>query len=78
MRIAFNNDINRVTDFVRICSAFQDEVDVKAGHYVIDGKSLLGMISICTRPDLDAKLLTTNPEAQEDFRDAIRDFIVGE
>lgn len=77
-KISFNNDIERVTDFVRICETFSENIDVIAGHYTVDAKSLMGVIAVCTLPNLKAKILTSNVYAQTDFYDAIRDFLVEE
>ena len=76
MRVSFGGNIDRVLDFVRICESFQDPVDVKAGRYMVDGRSLLGVMAICSMPTIDATLLTTNPSAQQDFADAMREYMM--
>lgn len=40
------NTVEKVKDFVNITSRLQNEVFVKSGRYVIDGKSLMGMFSL--------------------------------
>jgi phosphotransferase system HPr-like phosphotransfer protein len=36
----------KVTDFVMITQDYPDEILVKSGKYVVDGKSLLGLFSL--------------------------------
>ena len=66
--------IEKVFDFVEICKSFQDDVDISTGRYNVDAKSLLGVIAISTRPNLNVKLLTSNRLAVAEFADAIRQF----
>lgn len=77
-KITFNNDIERVTDFVRICETFTENIDVIAGRYIVDAKSLMGVIAVCTTSSLKVRIITSNVYAIADFYDAIRDFIVEE
>lgn len=77
MRVSFDGNIDKVLDFVKICESFQDPVDVKAGRYMVDGRSLLGVAAICTMPTIEVTLLTTNPSAQQDFADAMKEFMEG-
>ena len=75
MRITFNNDINRVVHFVNICSTYKEDIDVKAGRYVLDGKSILGMCAICTMPHIEVTMLTDDDSRWIEFRNAIQDYL---
>ena len=71
-------DINDVLKFTRICQKFDDNIDVTDGHFIVDGKSQMGVVSICTSPDLDAKILTDDVIQWGAFRTAIREFLAEE
>jgi len=45
MKVKFNNieDVNR---FVDICEQFPFDIDAKVNHYIVDVKSLLGIIAL--------------------------------
>lgn len=45
MKVKFNNieDVNR---FVDICERFPFDIDAKVNHYIVDAKSLLGIIAL--------------------------------
>lgn len=77
MRINLDNTI-KVMDFVEVCKTFQEDVDVTSGRYNVDGKSLLGVLAISSRPDLNARIVTTNNMAIMDFMEAIKPFAAEE
>lgn len=74
MKINFNGDIGKVTKFVTTCAAFPEDIDVKAGRYVVDSKSLLGMCAICTLPDLEATILTNDGFRIAVFSEVMKEF----
>lgn len=71
--VKFNGE-NTAKDFVAICSSFQSPIDVKAGRYMVDGKSLLGVLAICDMQDITVWLISSNPYEQQDFADAMERF----
>ena len=78
MRITFHGNMAKISEFVKICETFRENIDVKAGRFIVDGKSILGLAAICTNPKIEAIIMTDNPMAQADFYDAIKEFIVEE
>ena len=38
--------ISDVRDFVNAVAAFEDEIDLQSGRYVVDGKSIMGIFSL--------------------------------
>ena len=74
MRINFSGDINKVTKFVTTCSTFPEDIDVKAGRYVIDGKSLLGCCAISTLPDIEIDILTDDSFRRAVFQEVMKEF----
>ena len=74
MKINFNGDIGKVTKFVTTCSTFHEDIDVKAGRYVVDSKSLLGMCAICTLPNLEVEILTDDSLRRAVFQEVMKEF----
>jgi len=75
MKLNFNGDINKVTKFVITCSTLPEDVDVRAGRYIVDGKSLLGMCAICTMPDLEADIITNDTFRVSVFNEVMKEFV---
>ena len=75
MKIKIDN-VNDVLRFTRICQQFDEDIDVTDGHFVVDGKSQMGVVSICVRPDLNVKMNTEDSVRFATFRNAIIDFVV--
>lgn len=69
-------DINDVLSFSRICQKFDENIDVTDGHFIVDGKSQMGVISISTSPNLEATIDTADVIVWGSFRTAIKDFLV--
>lgn len=45
MTIKINNE-DELKEFISICNRYNFDIDALYGHYIIDAKSLLGMLSI--------------------------------
>ena len=58
--------ISDVRDFVNAVAAFEDEIDLQSGRYVVDGKSIMGIFSL----DL-SKPITLNIHADNANIDSI-------
>ena len=62
-----------VRDFVNAVAAFDGEVDLSSGRYVVDGKSIMGIFSL----DLLAPIkLTIHSDNAEDLMIKIERFII--
>ena len=60
-------------DFVNAVAAFEDELDLQSGRYVVDGKSIMGIFSL----DLLSPIkLTVYSDKPEELLDKIERFIV--
>ncbi len=65
------DSIDRVKDFVRIITGFDNDFDLRSGRYTVDAKSILGIFSLdLSRPieldiygsdDLDAVIEALKP-----------------
>ena len=66
--------ISDVRDFVNAVAAFEDEIDLQSGRYVVDGKSIMGIFSL----DLLSPIkLTVYSEKPEELLKKIERFIIG-
>ena len=62
-----------VRDFVNAVAAFDGEIDLSSGRYVVDGKSIMGIFSL----DLMSPIqLTAHTDAPEALIEKIKPFIV--
>lgn len=62
---------DEIQGFVRIADHFSDDLDLKYGSYMVDGKSILGILSLGTHRPLE--LLIHSDECAE-FLDQIKDY----
>lgn len=74
MRIKIDG-VNEALKFSRIAERFDADIDVTDGHFVVDGKSHVGLLMICTSPNIEAKILTDDMSVWAAFRNAIEDFL---
>lgn len=75
IKINFNNDIERVLEFVNVCQSYHnDDIDVFAGRYIVDGKSQMGVTAICTLPDISVKINTDSPTNEILFAEDMKRF----
>lgn len=74
MRIRFNN-VDDVVKFVKICEGFSENIDVRSGRYMVDGKSVLGVTAICSMENIDADIVSNDDSRWIEFRNAIKDFL---
>lgn len=61
------NTIEKVKDFVKIASSFDDEIDVCSGRYVIRGDSIMGMFSLMLTDPLEIEIVSNDIEEIERF-----------
>lgn len=54
-----------IQKFVEICSAYPDDIDVKSGHFVINGKSLMGLLSLDYSKEVFAEIHTEKAESED-------------
>lgn len=66
--------IDNVKTFSRICEGFNCDIDVYAGRYIVDGRSILGILSFDLTKTLNVKINTGDEEVIEKFSDAIKEF----
>ena len=54
--------ISDVRDFVNAVAAFEDEIDLQSGRYVVDGKSIRGIFSLDRLSPLKLTVYSDKPE----------------
>lgn len=64
------SDINDIVNFVNEASKVESDINVLKGRYVIDGKSIMGVLSI----DLSTGMTVEYPEEATDFENFISKF----
>ena len=65
--------ISDVRDFVNAVAAFEDEIDLQSGRYVVDGKSIMGIFSLDLSKVLSMRVHSDDCDA---FIAEIKKFIV--
>lgn len=58
-------------DFVRICTEFPVDITLHKGHYAVDAKSILGVMSLDCKFDCYITVGTDNPKIIKDLEDAL-------
>lgn len=69
------NTIDRVKKFAIKASEFSSDIDVIKDGYVVDGKSILGILSVDLRRPLISELHSDNPYEIERFNNVMSEFI---
>lgn len=59
-----------VEELVCICRRYAEDIDIIRGHYVVDGKSLLGVMSFIGQY-VEIKVNTENKEVAEKLRNEL-------
>jgi phosphotransferase system HPr-like phosphotransfer protein len=73
MRVTFKKDINNADNFVKLCSAYKEDIDLFAGgKYIVNAKSLLGVASCAGYDDLEVDIKTNDSELADRFYDAVK------
>ncbi len=65
--------INDVKQFVNIVNLYDFDVDLSAGRYKVDAKSIMGIFSLDLSKPMDVEIHTNEPE---EFLEKIKAFLV--
>lgn len=66
----------QVTEFINLCSKYNNDVNLYDGSVVIDGKSIIGVFSIQEGKEIEIEMLGADPEEIKDFKKRIKDYEV--
>lgn len=67
-----------VMKFVRECSTFEEDIDITAGRYIINAKSIMGVFSLDLSKPLHIEINSTDELTCEDFKQRLHIFGVDE
>lgn len=67
-----------MSDFVKICDQFDDYIDYKVGSYIVDAKSVMGVMSTTIGKEAKVTIYTDNSRIVDSFVDNIKKWIVGD
>ncbi len=70
------NSVNDVAMFVKVCERFEEDIDYKHGRYVIDAKSIMGVLSTTIGDVALVNIITSNDKVKEDFKEKIKLWVV--
>lgn len=70
------NTIERVKKFSEEVIKFESDIDVIKGRYIVDGKSVLGILSIDLRKELEVEIHSNNREEIRKFNEKMKEFII--
>lgn len=70
------NTVTEVALFVKVCEKFDEDIDYRHGRYVIDAKSIMGILSTTIGDIALVNILTENNEVKEEFKEKIKLWVV--
>ncbi len=56
------NQVERVKEFVEAANKFESDVDILMGRYIVDAKSILGVLSLDLSTAIEVQIHSDNPE----------------
>ena len=68
--------IDDIGSFIHKTDIFNEDIDLKYNSRTYDAKSLLAVMSIPLESNIEVELLSDNIEAQIDFYDCMKPFII--
>jgi hypothetical protein len=70
------NKFEDIQKFVRIANTYDSDINVYKGHYIIDGKSLLGVMSLNLSETIEVEINSKNELDVDSFYASMRQFEV--
>lgn len=67
-----------MNSFVNICSQFEEDIDYRIGRYIVDAKSVMGIMSTTLGREANVTIYTDNSKICDSFVDHIHKWIVGD
>ena len=65
------NDVSKVQDFVNTCNKFDFDIYMQSGRYIINAKSIMGVLSLDLSKPVDAKPDTMDISTTQTFYENI-------
>ena len=68
------NNINDIKKFINISTSFMSDIDVITDRTVVDGKSILALLSLDLSQDIFVKIISDNIAENRKFDSAMEEF----
>lgn len=68
------NTVERIKSFCKVCEHFTSNIDVYSGRYIVDGKSLIGIMSLNNLNDVQVMIDTWDEAEFYQFEAMMEDF----
>lgn len=72
------NNIESAKKFVEICNYYQSEINVYSGRYIIDGKSILGILSLNLLNPVEVEIVSKSEVEANSFINMMKQFETNE
>lgn len=66
----------QVTDFINLCSKYNNDINLYDGSVVVDAKSVIGVFGIQEGKEIEVEMLGADWEEIRNFNERIRDYEV--
>lgn len=66
----------QVTEFINLCSKYNNDINLYDGNVVVDGKSIIGVFGIQEGKEIEIEMLGTDCEEIKDFLHKIKEYEV--
>lgn len=70
------NSINKIKEFSKDISAFEANIDVKSGRYLIDAKSIMGLFSLDLSKPIEIIIHSDSDSELERFAEVMKNYEV--
>lgn len=68
------HDATEASKFVVVCNSFVEDVNLYYKRYIIDAKSILGVLSCDFTEGIEVEILTESEQVQELFKERMAEF----
>lgn len=65
-------NFNNIKEFINIVSSFSSDIDLIKGNYVVDAKSIMGILSLDFTRDTYVQIHSDNKEEIERFKNEMK------
>ena len=66
----------KVTEFINLCSKYNNDINLYDGSVVIDAKSVIGVFGIQTGKEIEVEMLGADKDEIKEFMKRIREYEV--
>ena len=66
----------QMTDFINLCSKYNNDINLYDGSVVVDAKSVIGVFGIQEGKEIEVEMLGADWEEIRNFNERIRDYEV--